>query len=31
MSAADDNAAWKGLREWWASPMRAGMQRLINP
>lgn len=31
MCAADDNAARKGLRGWWASPPRPGMQRLINP
>ena len=31
MNAADDNAARKGLRGWWASPPRPGMQRLINP
>jgi hypothetical protein len=31
MSAANDNAARKGLRGWWASPPRPGMQRLINP
>jgi len=30
-SPADDSAARKGLREWWASPPRSGMQRLINP
>ena len=26
-----DDAAAKGLRGWWASPPRPGMQRLINP
>jgi hypothetical protein len=31
MNAANDNAARKGLRGWWASPPRPGMQRLINP
>jgi hypothetical protein len=31
MTAADDNATRKGLRGWWASPPRPGMQRLINP
>jgi hypothetical protein len=33
MDAADDNdnGARKGLREWWASPPRRGMQRLIIP
>jgi hypothetical protein len=31
MDAADDNAARKGLRRWWAFPPRPGMQRLINP
>jgi hypothetical protein len=31
MYVADDNAARKGLRGWWASPPRPGMQRLINP
>jgi len=31
MHAANDNAARKGLRGWWASPPRDGMQRLINP
>ncbi len=31
MNAADDSAAWKGLRGWWAFPPRPGMQRLINP
>jgi hypothetical protein len=30
-NAANDNAALKGLRGWWASPPRHGMQRLINP
>jgi hypothetical protein len=30
MNAANDNAARKGLRGWWASPPRPGMQRLIN-
>jgi len=31
MNAPDDNAAAIGLRGWWASPPRPGMQRLINP
>jgi hypothetical protein len=31
MNAANDNAARKGLRGWWASPPRPGMQRLIKP
>ena len=31
MNAANDNAAAKGLRGWWASPPRPGLQRLINP
>jgi hypothetical protein len=31
MNAANDNAAREGLRGWWASPPRTGMQRLINP
>ena len=31
MNAANDNAARKGLRGWWASPPRPGMQRLIVP
>ena len=31
MNAANDNAARKDLRGWWASPPRPGMQRLINP
>ena len=31
MNAANDNAARKGLRGWWASPPRSGMQRLISP
>ncbi len=31
MNTANDNTARKGLREWWASPPRPGMQRLINP
>lgn len=28
---ANDNTAPKGLRGWWASPPRSGLQRLINP
>lgn len=31
MNTANDNVARKGLCEWWASPPRPGMQRLINP
>ena len=31
MNASDDNTAAKGLRGWWASPPRPGMQRLIVP
>jgi hypothetical protein len=31
MNAPNDNAAPKGLRGWWASPPRRGMQRLISP
>jgi hypothetical protein len=31
MNAANDNTAAKGLRGWWRSPPRTGMQRLIVP
>jgi hypothetical protein len=31
MSATNDNTAPKGLRGWWLSPPRSGMQRLIFP
>jgi hypothetical protein len=31
MGAPDDNTAAKGLRGWWASPARSGLQRLIVP
>ena len=31
MNAPNDNTAAKGLRGWWLSPPRAGLQRLINP
>ena len=31
MNAPNDNTAPKGLRGWWLSPPRPGMQRLINP
>lgn len=31
MDAPAHKAAVKGLREWWASPPRSGMQRLIKP
>jgi len=27
----NDNPAAKGLRGWWATPSRPGLQRLINP
>ena len=30
MNAPDDTAP-KGLREWWASPPRSGMRRVISP
>jgi hypothetical protein len=30
MNAPNDNTAAKGLRGWWASPPRPGMQRFIN-
>ncbi len=30
-NAANNNAARRGLRGWWASPPRSGMQRLIDP
>jgi hypothetical protein len=29
MNAPNDNTAAKGLRGWWLSPPRPGMQRLI--
>jgi hypothetical protein len=31
MDAPNDNTAAKGLRGWWLSPPRPGMQRLIVP
>jgi len=31
MNATEDNTAAKGLRGWWLSPPRAGMQRWIAP
>lgn len=31
MNAASDNPAGQGLRGWWATPPRPGLQRLINP
>ena len=31
MNAKNDNAFARGLRGWWASPPRSGMQRLIWP
>ena len=31
MNAPNDNAVRKGLRAWWLSPPRRGLQRLINP
>ena len=31
MHALNDTTAPEGLRGWWASPPRPGMQRLINP
>jgi hypothetical protein len=31
MNAPIDSTAAKGLRGWWLSPPRPGMQRLINP
>ena len=31
MSAPNGNTTTEGLRGWWASPPRPGMQRLINP
>ena len=31
MNAYNDNTAAKGLRGWWASPPRSGLQLLINP
>ena len=31
MNAPNDNTAPKGLRGWWLTPLRPGMQRLIVP
>ena len=31
MNAPNDNTTPKGLRGWWASPPRSGLQRLIIP
>ena len=31
MNAPNDNTAARSLREWWLSPPRPGMQRLIAP
>jgi hypothetical protein len=31
MNAHDDTTPAKGLRGWWLSPPRPGLQRLINP
>ena len=31
MNAPNDKTARKGVRGWWLSPPRTGMQRLINP
>jgi hypothetical protein len=31
MHAPNDNIAPEGLRGWWASPPRSGMQRIISP
>ena len=31
MNASNDNTTATGLRGWWASPPRPGLQRLINP
>ena len=31
MHAPNDNTAPRGLRGWWASPPRSGMQRIIAP
>ena len=31
MNAPNDNATAKGLRGWWLSCPRPGLQRLINP
>lgn len=31
MNAANDNSAPRGLRGWWLSPPRSGLQRWISP
>ena len=31
MNAPNDNAAPQGLRGWWASPPRSGLQRILSP
>jgi hypothetical protein len=31
MNAANDNTAPRGLRGWWLSPPRSGLQRWISP
>ena len=31
MHAPDDNSAPRGLRRWWASPPRSGLQRILSP
>jgi hypothetical protein len=31
MNAPNDNTAPRGIRAWWASPPRSGLQFLINP
>jgi hypothetical protein len=31
MNAPNDNSTAKRLREWWLTPQRPGIQRLINP
>lgn len=31
MTTPNDNTAARGLRAWWASPPRSGVQRLIAP
>jgi hypothetical protein len=31
MNEPNDNTAQKGLRGWWATPPRSGMQRIIIP
>ena len=31
MTAQNDSTAAKGVRGWWASPSRSGLQRIISP